>query len=215
MGDSEERLTRTVKCGHCGNSSPMRVMATYKSSRSYTEESPIEFAFGRDYELAVCPACAGIILLQVDWHEAFEPWEWSLKILFPSVDKPIGGLPVEVDKDYQAAMNVRNVDSNAFAVLLGRVIDRVCIDRQANGNTMYDRLNLLAQKGEIPAHLADMAQQLRQLRNIGAHADLGELTQEEVPILDALCRAVLEYVYTAPKLIEQVSQRIDDLKKRN
>lgn len=212
MRDSDNRFTETMKCGHCGNSAPMRVVATYR--HQFIEEGPPpEFESGRDWELAVCPACDGIILRQVDWHEAFEPWEWQIQILFPFADRLPVGLPSAVDKAYQAAIRVRKIDSNAFAVLLGRVIDEVCIDRKASGDSMYDRLNSLAQKGEIPNRLAEMGQQLRQLRNIGAHADLGDLTPDEVPILDDLCRAVLEYVYTAPRLIERVSQRIEDLKK--
>jgi len=59
-----------------------------------------------------------------------------------------------------------------------------------------------------------MAHQLRFLRNIGAHATLGELTRGEAPILDDLCNAILEYVYTAPHRVEKVAKRIDELKKR-
>jgi hypothetical protein len=82
-----------------------------------------------------------------------------------------------------------------------------------SGESLYNRLTSLAEKCEIPTRLTEMAQQLRQLRNIGAHADLGKLTPAEVPVLDDLCRAILEYVYTAPKLIEQVELRLKELKK--
>lgn len=58
----------------------------------------------------------------------------------------------------------------------------------------------------------DMAHQLREVGNIAAHADEIELTPAEVPILDDLCRAILEYVYTTPALIKQVQARIDSLK---
>ena len=58
-----------------------------------------------------------------------------------------------------------------------------------------------------------MAQNLRTLRNMGAHADLGDLPAEAAPVLEGLCKAILEYVYVAPKLIEQVSYLIEELKK--
>ena len=73
---------------------------------------------------------------------------------------------------------------------------------------------MLRLRGEIPGPLAEMAHQLRFLRNIGAHATLGELTRGEAPILDDLCNAILEYVYTAPHRVEKVAKRIDELKKR-
>jgi hypothetical protein len=57
-----------------------------------------------------------------------------------------------------------------------------------------------------------MAHGLRQLRNVGAHADLGELNESEIPVLDALSRAILEYVYRAPRLLEEVNERLKKLK---
>src|SRR5205085_3563826 len=97
---------------------------------------------------------------------------------------------------------------------LGRVLEFVCIDRKATGDTLFKQLKDLANRGEIPGPLADMADQLRTLRNIGAHASLGELSGAETPILDDLCRAILEYVYAAPHRVANVAKRIDELKKR-
>jgi hypothetical protein len=163
--------------------------------------------------LLQCPACLRVTLVETDWippdiDESEEGWH----ILYPVVESSPLGLPSDVRKAYEAARQVSHIDSNAFAVLLGRVLDKVCIDRKAAGASLYDRLISLANNGEIPPHLAQMAHQLRQLRNIGAHADLGELTRYEVPILDALCRAVLEYVYTAPAMIKQVETRMQRFK---
>jgi len=121
-------------------------------------------------------------------------------------------LPKQVRAAYEAALRIRGIDPNAFAVLLGRVLDHVCQDRGAGGKTLNERLNELAARGEIPQNLADMAHRLRDLRNVGAHADLGELTATEIPILDDLCRAILEYVYSAPELISRVERRLNELR---
>jgi len=56
---------------------------------------------------------------------------------------------------------------------------------------------------------------VQKLRNIGAHADLGNLTKDEIPILSDLCKAILEYVYTAPALTDQVRRRLARLKRKN
>jgi hypothetical protein len=124
-------------------------------------------------------------------------------------------LPSKVAKAYEAAGRVKPVDPNAFAVLLGRVLEHVCEDRGAIGETLNERLGDLAQKGEIPRKLADMAHGLRNLRNVGAHATLGELTESEIPILDDLCRAILEYVYSAPALVARVQERLDGLRAKS
>ena len=120
-------------------------------------------------------------------------------------------LPPKVMSSYQAAVKVRAIEPNAYGVLLGRVLEVLCEDRKANGDTLYKKLEDLGNRGEIPQPLVEMAQSLRQLRNVGAHASLGELTAKEIPFLDDLCRAILEYVYDAPDLILKAKQRLDEI----
>jgi len=189
----------------------MRIVSEYRQVHRYSNNN-FEWEAGHIFQLILCPACDGISLIEGDWHEMMDLEEWKPIILFPISSKPLAGLPDVIEKAYLAAQKVRNIDSNAFAVLLGRVLDLICINRGATGDSLYERLASLAQKGQIPARLTEMAHKLRQLRNIGAHADLGDLTIAEVPILDDFCRAILEYVYTAPHLIDQVGKRIDELK---
>jgi hypothetical protein len=168
---------------------------------------------GTVYSLSICPACRRVNLRSHDWGPWDDPYSgpvWTS--LFPAPSRTPAALPTQVAKAFEAANRVRNVDPNAFAVLLGRVLDHVCQDRGAAGQSLNDRLNDLAAKGEIPQKLADMAQRLRDLRNVGAHAELGELTQAEIPVLDDLCRAILEYVYSAPDLVDRVKRRLDELR---
>ena len=213
MDDSELEFLGPLQCRHCSNQTRQRVVANYSQVESYEDpRSGVFWDAGPIWKLIMCPACSSVSLLRIYFHDGFEPDEWKMSVMFPTMDEAPAGLPTEVGKAYQAAQHVRNVDSNAFAVLLGRVLDIVCIYKGAKGDSLYRRLNSLAESGEIPDKLAEMADQLRQLRNIGAHADLGELTPAEVPVLDALCNVVLEYVYTAPQLIEQVKQKIQLLK---
>lgn len=82
---------------------------------------------------------------------------------------------------------------------------------QANHYRIVSLILLI--KGEIPKKLIGVSKSLRILRNIGAHATLGELTTDEIPILDNLCRAILEYVYSAPFLVEEAEKRVLKLKR--
>jgi Domain of unknown function (DUF4145) len=102
-----------------------------------------------------------------------------------------------------------------YGVLLGRVLDAVCEDRQAIGDTLDQKLKSLADKRDIPEKLVKVAAGMRKLRNIGAHADLGELTEAELPVLDDLTRAILEYVYAAPLLATEAEERFTRLKRKN
>src|SRR5262249_50952308 len=124
------------------------------------------------------------------------------------------GLPIAIAKAYDASQKVRQVDANAFGVLIRRVLEMVCEDREADGKSLYDRLADLAARHEIPDKLVGVARNLRNLGNVGAHASLGALTPAEVPILDDLCRSLLEYVYSAPYLVQQAENRLKTLKGR-
>src|SRR5690554_427411 len=212
MSSMDEKEHIKVKCGHCQNISPMKVLFTLNHVKDHEDETTLSWQEGRIWKLLVCPICAGVVLCNYYYHDGFSPESWPFQIVYPPKEKELNGLPCEIARAYQSAQRVKTIDSNAYAVLLGRVIELVCIDRGAKGEKLYNKLSYLAEKGEIPDKLADMAHQLRELRNIGAHADLGELTSFETPVLDDLCRAILEYVYTAPLLIKQVEKRIEILK---
>ena len=73
-------------------------------------------------------------------------------------------------------------------------------------------LSDLVKKGEIPHKLQDVAGNLRKLRNVGAHAVVGELTAQEIPIVDDLANALLQYVYGAPYLVVKAEERLKKLK---
>jgi len=153
---------------------------------------------------------------EYDWCDAYMETaaDTAFQILYPSKevnDIPLG-LPGKINKALTAAQKVKGIDANAFGVLMRRVLEMVCIDRKAKGRNLADQLQDLAQKNEIPDKLVTVAKNIKNLGNIGAHAALGDLTREEVPILNALSNAILEYVYTAPYLANQAEERVDQLK---
>jgi len=146
------------------------------------------------YELCTCPVCRRVTLRSYYWHEFMDDADVLFEILYPAAERIQNGLPPEVRKAYESAQNVRHIDPNAYGVLLGRVLDIVCEDRGASGDTLDQKLTSLHKNGEIPEKLVAVAAGVRRLRNVGAHADLGELTEEELPVLNDLTRAILDYV---------------------
>ncbi|HEV2912372.1 MAG TPA: DUF4145 domain-containing protein [Pyrinomonadaceae bacterium] len=213
MSNREKKFSGVLECGHCGNTAPMEYVAEYSQTKEYShEESHLSWEAGAIYELLLCPACNGVILRRYYYHELRDPEEWVPIVLYPQPDKLPLGLPDKIKVAYQGAAKVKGIDTNAYAVLLGRILELVCEDRRAVGNSLFQKLENLGRKGEIPRPLVEMAHNLRALRNIGAHASLGELSADEVPVLDDLSRAILEYVYSAPQLIERVKTRLNEIK---
>lgn len=193
----------------------MEIVEEYSQVRDYEDpRSGFRWEAGPVHELLLCPACRKITLRSYYWHDAaIDPSEIEYKVLYPVIEESPQGLPEIIQNAYDAANKVKAIDANAYAVLIGRLLELICEDRKASGKYLRDRLADLSGKGEIPEKLVGVANSLRTLRNIGAHATLGELTPGEIPILDNLCRAILEYVYSAPYMVEQAEKRVAALKK--
>ncbi len=196
-----------VKCNNCGKKSSMVVQDTTNASIFGDEDFPHDFVL----QFLTCPACNKMNITMYDEDSA------SDTVIYPpkprSIEtKELLGLPPAIEDAYKIAQQVREIDTNLLGVQLGRILDLICIDKNAKGDSLFERIRYLTDQGELPKRLAEMANQLRALRNIAAHADAGSLTSAEIPILDKLCEVILEYLYHAPKLIEQVEQRLAKLK---
>jgi len=211
----ENQKTKIRECFHCGNRAPMEIVATYKDTIVYGEP-PYNDEDYYTWTILICPSCRRPTLEEIfktSFEAEIDGWPVHERILYPSKIN-LEGLPETVKKSYEAFLKVRNVEPNAFAVLIGRTLDFICKDRNSKGNNLYEKLINLSDRNEIPGRLAEMAQGLRKLRNIGAHADLGEIVKDDVPILIALCEAILEYVYRAPSRLKLLQSRIESLKKK-
>jgi hypothetical protein len=211
----DKRFTGTQQCRHCGNRAPMEIGAELSRVQSHEDErTGYRWEAGPVFQLLTCPACYGVTLQSYGWHSEMDPEDADLSVLYPSdADSMPSGLPDLIRREFEAAQKVRALSPNAYGVLMGRMLELVCKDRGAEGHGLHQRLTLLAKMGEIPQRLVEVADQVRKFRNLGAHAGDVELTVEEVPILDSLSRAVLEYVYSAPHMVEQAREQFERLSK--
>lgn len=220
MTSTKRRTTGFITCHHCGNHAPMNIVAEYYRSLTPSYDpsdyyyEPYEPEEGYKYELLLCLACKEVTLWKYFEADYVDPESITIEALYPSAQSKLSGLPYRIQNTYEISLKVRTIDANAYAVLLGRILEMICEDRKATGKTLYNQLQDLVVKGEIPVKLVEVAQNLRVLRNVGAHASLGELTKDEIPILDDLCRAILEYVYSAPYLAEKAQQTLNRLKEK-
>lgn len=225
MSDQSEVLI----CGHCGNSAPMNIVTVWKKDLKKPKKlSDTESTFGtfdlwneRHYQTLICMTCKKPTFRSILWSEGMGVYqnvvanESLVEVYYPQSEEISSGLPESIHKAYEAARKVKSVDANAFAVLIGRLLELVCVDQNAEGDSLFKKLKYLSEKKIIPDKLSKIAQGLREHRNIGAHAELGELTEEDVPLLEKLTRAILEYVYTAPALAEQAETQLAKLKADN
>jgi hypothetical protein len=209
--------TQNFLCRNCSNNAPFLIY----DSCSHTDvvrddEIGLTWEHGTIYTILGCPNCSQVSIASSSWDDGMEEEsELSYRILYPKEDELPIGLPPQIKSGYMAAIKVKGIDANAFAVLMRRLLELVCEDRSAQGTDLFNKLSDLADKDEIPNKLVDVAHGVRSIGNIGAHAVLGEVTEKEVPILLALINAILEYVYSAPRLAQIAKDKLDNLKSSN
>ena len=196
----------------------MEIVTTYSQVREEIVGqglSEIAWQHGPVHELLQCPACRALTLRSYYWDDNLLGEPRDYQVLYPSTETTqLAGLPQNVASAYEAARRVRTIDPNAYAVLVGRVIELVCEERGAKGKFLSHKLADLAKRGEIPKNLVPVAKTLADLRNVGAHSSLGELTSGEVPLLDDLVRSILEYVYSAAFVAQCANERLQRLIER-
>lgn len=215
MSKAKRRTECFLKCMHCGNFAPMDIVADYYLSTKPEDEDEYynpQPNQGYKYHLMLCLACKKVTLREYFEHDCQDPEDIEVETLYPPQGVKSFYLPSLVQKAYEAALKARAIDANAYAILLGRMLEVVCEDSEAKGKNLYEKLKFLAEQGKIPSNLVDVAHGLRMLRNIGVHEPLEGLSSDEIPILDDLSRAILEYIYIAPSLAEQAEERLKRLK---
>jgi len=211
-----ENLSKLAICGHCNNISYMVIISNVNDT--VTDVDP-EFGpigqYGTTYSVLKCPACENPNIISYEWHDSMESEEelYYVKLYPLEKNMPIG-LPDEIKKAYQAAQKVKSVDVNAYVILLRRLLELVCIDRNAKGKVLAQMLEDLADKKEIPDKLVSVAKGLKEFGNLGAHAGIGQLSVKEVPIVTALSNAILEYVYSAPHLASIAESKLHSIKSK-
>jgi hypothetical protein len=210
--------SQITSCGHCANISQMEIIG-YVNDMEKVDESKVDYSqgyppdYGIVYCVLKCPACSKINIVSYSWRSDMEPDdEVRYENMYPP-DKNIPiGLPPTILKAYKSAEKIKNDDVNAYVILLRRLLEMVCIDRNAKGKTLALMLKDLAGKNEIPEKLVNVAKGLKDFGNIGAHAGIGELSEKEIPIVAPLCTAILEYIYSAPYLATIAENKLTSIK---
>jgi hypothetical protein len=93
-------------------------------------------------------------------------------------------------------------------------LETVANEEGAEGDDLFEKLDDLARKGRIPEPLAEAAHELRRLGNLGAHDAAIDLGPDDVPAIEDLADAFLEYLYRAPAKVAAVRASVEERKRQ-
>lgn len=172
------------------------------------EDQDSAMSFSEYYEVVRCVTCGVVQVYGYDEDiedKGLDHW----KLLHPLKRSLPQGVPETIAREFAEAQKVEKISKTAYAVLIGRVLERLFLDKDAQGERLYDQIKDLSAKGVIPGTLCEMGHALRFLRNKGAHASDYEIDDNEVEAMRDFVITMLEYVYVAPAKLAALKATIE------
>lgn len=194
-----------INCPHCNNLSTHNILCTESVSEDLYDETG-EFVHRGEfyYMLTHCKSCNDVVLFVNSDLNDFPQSIHGANVLYPS-QKKLDGIPDAIRKTYEEAKKVKKRSSMAFVVLIRKVLELICEDKQADGRTLHDKISFLATKEIIPEKIYEMARAIKYFGNMGAH-DYIEIDYSDVEIIDDLIVVFIEYVYIAPMKLSRLRE---------
>ncbi len=200
-----EEVVRT--CNHCGNKVPQEIVYRYTKKEPFDGNE--DFIVDCYYFFCICQTCREpLIYYQYDL-EVPEPDIRTANYLYPrqktySEDY----IPKAVRDTYDEASRIVKLSANGYAALARKIIELICVDKEATGHTLFDKIKFLADNHLIPAVLFEMFDNIRFLGNVGVHANSPSIDHQEALILKEFVEAIIEYTYVAPEKIAKLDKVI-------
>jgi len=117
-------------------------------------------------------------------------------------------LPTAVLRAFEETISCHaNRCFTAAAIMVRKTLEELCLDRQATGSNLKERIRALGTKVVLPQELLDGLDDLRLLGNDAAHIESQEFNkvgQEEVEISIEFAKEVLKAVYQYSALLTRL-----------
>lgn len=138
---------------------------------------------------------------------------WEVHLFFPAPKRPDipKHLPEPVWRALLGAEKARNIEPYETAAgMYGKALEAAFqILAQAEGRTLYARIESMGKNGRLPQSLVEHLHDLRYVRNWAAH-DLDPFTMQEMEEFGQATKLVLTYLFTLPRQLEILRGRDSD-----
>ncbi|MEV4499180.1 DUF4145 domain-containing protein [Micromonospora arborensis] len=156
--------------------------------------------------LVSCDTCKfPLLFLQEDygqgWDDMFRVWPSATRYLSSAVPKPLR------DEHNQARKCFDAKAYTAAAVMVGRTLEGVCAENNVKERTLILSLRKMKDNNLIDERLYQWADELRVLRNEGAHYTGSQVSREDAADALALSEALLDYMYVLSAKFEEFRKR--------
>ncbi len=203
--------TRKVACSRCNRQTNHKVL----TSVQYYWDANGDIQGYDNYETISCLGCDEISFRlastnsdDVDMDEDGEMVHSVTEELFPQ--RLIGRSPLDdqhflPSKIKQIYKETHSALSSKLKILagvgVGALIESVCLEEEAGGSNLKEKINDLVKKGILTQKSADILHETRFLRNRSAH-EVEAATDTELSVAFDIMENLLQTVYIIPKKAE-------------
>jgi Domain of unknown function (DUF4145) len=186
-------------CFSCEQPSTLIVDKVHK----LPQEGPPE-----EYTFVHCSRCSKpAVFYREDIGKGFDGESYYR--VYPPQDRHIGyHLPDTVRQSYEEAVRCELArTSMACAVMVGRTLEAVCHEFDPSVRSIFDGLKSMHSKGVISDELLEWANELRSLRNLGAHATTERIDGSDATGALNFLQAILEILYDLRPKFQEFRRR--------
>lgn len=196
----------SLRCPHCRHEGSFSQHPNihdfgWAEMRKYGTGQTLTGGFWAGARLCPNPSCGGLIMAikTPDTKEIFPP---------EVIDFDATALPQDILSSLEEAIACHAAGAHkATALMVRRVLEELCADRNATGKDLKLRLQNLGSNVVVPSELLDAADELRLLGNDAAHIEAKSydaIGQEEAALAIELAKELLKAVYQYQSLVDKL-----------
>lgn len=194
-------------CRTCKKNSKLKVIAKYKATDTDHDGTPL---YNILYYFCACEFCSFVSLIEEDPLLAASPLDSSPKFAIYPVEKRYlnFSLPELVKQSFDEAVGCERGGLHlATVVFVGRALEAAIADISEKQTSFFEGLRELKEKGSISKEIFEWGNELRVLRNIGAHPTKETVTSADAREAMDFLQAILEIFYHLRPKFKLMKQR--------
>ncbi len=143
----------------------------------------------------------------------------SKKLIYPKTNdfQNSSNIPKKYLEDYEEAVKVLSASPKASAALTRRLLQNILREEfNISEKSLAKEIEIFTDKTDIPSHITDAVDAVRQIGNIAAHPSKDLSTGEIVPVesgeaewLIEVIEQLFDFVFIQPKKLEKRKQELN------
>lgn len=212
--DATNQIRHVLYCPHCGNTTVQtRLLSQPFMEKYYGVADGNVSLMDATYNVAKCETCSEVLVYSYTNAQPEETQDTPYgSLVYPRFFGEMKGVPDTVRQIYEEAVRVQNISPIAFVVLARRLLEEICLDKNAQKRNLADNLKELVSRGELPPVLADTSDIIRFIGNAGAHASKAKITVPQTWAISDFLKVIIEYLYVAPHKVNDFKSRLNPWK---